>query len=82
MYHPPETVYSDCGEGQKMADTCKGFQPFPAPHIAPRKTHVKLGRAHMRITAEELQIRTDYILFHRGSPRSFSMLSMTFLKTS
>ena len=28
MYHPPETVYSDCGEGQKMADTYKACQPF------------------------------------------------------
>ena len=88
---------SDCGEWQKMSDTykvCQTFLPLSrlfcsaifvtakCPHRTPQKIGVKLGGAHMRITAEELQIRTDYILFHRVSPRSFSMLSMTFLKTS
>ena len=58
MYHPPETVYSDCGEGQEMADTYKACQPFPAlsstvlfghfaaakcPHRTPQKIGVKLG---------------------------------------
>ena len=37
---------------------------------------------HMRMTAKGILISTDYTLFHRGIPRSFSMLSMTFLKTS
>ena len=31
MYHPPETVYSDCGEGQEMADTYKECRPFLPP---------------------------------------------------
>ncbi len=28
LYHPPVTVYSDCGEGQETADTYKACQPF------------------------------------------------------
>ena len=45
-----------------------------------KKTVLNWADTHMQFTAQELQIRTDYILFHRGIPRSFSMLSMAFFE--
>ena len=97
MYHPPFAVYSDCGEGQETADTYKACQPFlPLSRLfcsavllqqnvltePLRKSVLNWAGTHIQITAQGLQIRTDYILFYRSIPRYFSMLSMTFLKTS
>ncbi len=80
-----------------MADTYKACQPFlPLSRLfcsvvlhlqniltePLEKTVLDWAGTHMRITASGILISTDCILFHKGSPRSFSILSMTFLKTS
>ena len=87
----------DCGEGQEMADTCKGVSHFCPSHrlfcsavfrlqnvlTEPlKKSVLNWVDTHMRIAAYGIRISTDYILIHRGIPRYFSILSMTFLKTS
>ena len=76
----------DCGEGQETADTYKACQPFlplsttvlfgnfPPQNVLTeplKKTVLNWAGAHMRITAWGLQIRTNYILFHRGTPGLF-----------
>jgi len=94
---PQKTPQYDCGEGQEMADTYKACQPFlPLSRLfcsanfqqqnvltePLKKSVLNWAGTLIRITAKALQISTDYILFHRSFPRYFSILSMTFLKTS